>query len=98
MNNLLQLDLHTIPPITEPGPYRYNCTSISFHNAGDSTVILNRHFEIPPSGSVQFGVSDERNSILSVKIDVIFSGGTTNKLQGMLLIPADKKFANYVQK
>lgn len=94
---LLQIEMHTITPIESNGAHTYNCSSISLYNAGDSTVILDRHFTIPPKGTLQLGVNNEHDSILTVKVNVIFSGGTTNRLEGIILVPLGKRFANYVQ-
>jgi hypothetical protein len=95
--DILELTLHTMKPVTESGAVVVTGSSISFYNAGDSTVTIDNHWTIPAGGTFQIGVSDERKSIITSKIKVVFSGGTTNNLQIILLVPKGKEFSNYIQ-
>lgn len=93
-DDILEVRLETLDPITDDGSVTINATAIVLNNAGTAAVTINNNFTIAAGGSLQFSVTDERRSILVAPLKIKFGTGTKN-LQVLILEPSHGAFSNY---
>lgn len=81
-----------LAPVTHPGtiPDLEGIAAVIFRNAGDSTVSLGGNaYTLDSKETLSLNVTEDDSTMDVFQVPVAFTGGTTNKLEIILLKAAD---------